>query len=143
MSKLTYNKLIAKLERLDEYLVYLQELQRVNKDAFVSDYHLFGLAERYLQLSIEILLDVGKLMVLSENLRRPEDNQDIFVVLQEHHVISVPLTEQLLGIANFRNILVHDYEKIDREIVYHKLQKNLDTFINFRKEVLRYLHPEK
>ena len=109
----------------------------------MGDYHLFGLAERYLQLSIEILLDVGKLMVLSENLRRPEDNQDIFVALQEHHVISVPLTEQLLGIANFRNILVHDYEKIDREIVYDKLQKNLDTFINFRKEILRYLHPKK
>lgn len=139
MSKAAFNKVITKLGRLDEYLGYLSEIQRVNKKAFVNDYHFYGLAERYLQLSIEILLDVGKLIIVSENLRRPEDNQDIFSVLGEQKIISKKLTSRLIGIANFRNILVHEYEKIDREIIYLRLQRNLVDFRDFKKETLQFL----
>lgn len=139
MSKEVYNKILAKLQKLDEYLGYLKEIQKVNKDNFVKDYHFYGLAERYFQLSIEILLDMGKLIITGESLRRPEDNQDIFIVLHENEIISEKLAGKLVGIANFRNILVHDYEKIDREIIYEKLQKNLDDFKDFKKEILSYL----
>lgn len=139
MSKAVFNKVVAKLVRLDEYIQYLSEIQKVNKKSFVQDYHFYGLAERYLQLAIEVLLDVGKLVIVSKNLRRPEDNQDIFSVLREKKLISKKLTERLIGIANFRNILVHDYDKIDREIVYLKLQRNLNDFKDFKKEVLKVL----
>ncbi len=139
MSKIIYNKIIAKLQKLDEYCGYLEEIQKINKEKFVNDYRAFGLAERYLQLSIEILLDVGKLIILSERLRKPEDNQDIFAVLHEKKIISEKLLKQIAGIANFRNILVHDYEKIDREIVYQKLKEQLKDFNNFKKEILKFL----
>lgn len=143
MSKLLFNKIIAKLGRLDEYLDYLKDIQKVNQKTFINDYHFHGLAERYLQLSIEILLDVGKMIILSEKLRRPEDNQDIFSVLDEKGIISPKLSSQLIGMASFRNILVHDYEKIDREIVYQKLQKNIVDFTDFKKEILRFLRRKK
>ena len=139
MSNEGFNKIIAKLQRLDEYLAYLEEIQKVNKKSFLSDYHLYGLAERYFQLAIEVLMDVGKLLILSEGLRRPEDNQDIFAVLRERNAISEDLADRLAGIANFRNILVHDYEKIDREIVHQKLQKNLGDLKDFKKAILRFL----
>jgi len=139
MSKTQLDKIIFKLERLDEYLKYLSEIQKVNKKSFLADYHFFGLAERYLQLAIEVILDVGKLVVVAENLRRPEDNQDIFVVLREKKIISPAIFEKLAGISGFRNILVHDYEKIDREIIFKKLQNNLDDFRNFKKEISKYL----
>lgn len=143
MSKLLFNKIIAKLGRLDEYLDYLKDIQKVSQKTFINDYHFHGLAERYLQLSIEILLDVGKMIILSEKLRRPEDNQDIFSVLDEKGIISPNLSSQLIGMASFRNILVHDYEKIDREIVYQKLQKNIVDFTDFKKEILRFLRRKK
>lgn len=139
MSKIVFNKIIAKLGRLDEYIKYLSEIQKVNKKSFVNDYHFYGLAERYLQLVIEVMLDIGKLVIISKNLRRPEDNQDIFVVLEEQKIISKKLAQKLVGIANFRNILVHDYEKIDREIVYGKLLNNLKDIRDFKKEILKYL----
>lgn len=139
MSKIIFNKIIGKLERLDEYLKYLAEIQKTNKNSFLRDYHFHGLAERYLQLAIEILLDIGKLTIIAEGLRRPEDNQDIFSVLCETDIISKTLARRLTGLANFRNILVHDYEKIDREIVYDKLQKNLTDFRDFKKEIVKYV----
>lgn len=139
MSKEAYNKIISKLQKLDEYVNYLREMQKVNKNQFVKDYHFFGLAERYLQLSIEVLLDVGKLLIVIKGLKRPEENQEIFSTLCDEKIISEKLAGNLIGIANFRNILVHDYEKIDREIVYGKLQNNIIDFENFKKETLDYV----
>ncbi|OHA54127.1 MAG: hypothetical protein A2Z62_00085 [Candidatus Terrybacteria bacterium RIFCSPLOWO2_02_42_20] len=140
MSKEAYNKIISKLQKLDEYIKYLKEVQKINKNQFVEDYHFFGLAERYLQLSIEILLDVGKLLIVIKGLKRPEENQEIFSALCDEKIISEKLADNLMGIANFRNILVHDYEKIDREIVYEKLRDNLEDFENFRKEIVGYVN---
>lgn len=143
MSKEAYSKIISKLQKLDEYIKYLKEMQEVNKNQFIEDYHFFGLAERYLQLSIEVLLDVGKLLVVINGLKRPEENQEIFSTLCDEKIISEKLAQNLMGIANFRNILVHDYEKIDREIVYSKLQNNIIDFENFKKETLDYVSKQK
>lgn len=128
------------MERLDEYVKYLSEIQQVNKNNFLKDYHFYGLAERYLQLSIETILDAGKMIIVANNLRKPEDNSDIPNVLKENNIISPELAERLSGIASFRNILVHDYEKIDREIVYQKLHNNLEDFTDFKREIVRRLN---
>lgn len=142
MSKEAYNKIISKLERLDEYLKFLKEIQKVNKKKFTEDFHFYGLAERYFQLSIEIVLDVGKLILVAKNLKRAEDNGDVFEILNDNKFISKKLFSRLAGINSFRNILVHDYEKIDREIVYKKLQKNLEDFIDFKKEIASFLRKQ-
>ncbi len=139
MSKEAYNKIISKLERLDEYLKFLREIQQVNKKKFTEDFHFYGLAERYFQLSIEIVLDVCKLILVAKNLKRAEDNKDIFEILKENGFISKKVFNRLAGINSFRNILVHDYEKIDREIVYQKLQTNLEDFLDFKKEIAKFL----
>lgn len=139
MSKIAFNKIVSKLERLDEYFGYLSEIKKISKKSFINDYHFYGLAERYLQLSIEVVLDIGKLIIISNNLKKPEDNQDIFSVLRDNKVISEKTLNKLIGIANFRNILVHDYEKIDREIVYVKLKNNLADFKVFKREISLFL----
>lgn len=140
MSKEAYNKIISKFSRLDEYLRYLKEIQKVNKKTFTNDFHFFGLAERYLQLAIEVVMDIGKLLLVTEDLPRAENNSEIFSILVENKVLPKSLLKRLDGITSFRNILVHDYEKIDREIVYGKLQNNLKDFIDFKKIVLKKLN---
>lgn len=139
MSKTAYNKIVSKLSRLDEYLKYLKEIQKVNKATFTDDFHFFGLAERYLQLAIEVILDVCKLILVAENLPRAEGNSDIFEILNERGVLSKKLFSKIFNVGSFRNILVHDYEKIDRELVYVKLQNNLEDFGQFKKEILKFL----
>lgn len=135
MSKTVYNKIVAKLERLNEYQKYLKEISKVNKKKFTEDFHFFGLAERYLQLSIEVVLDIGKLLLIANNLERAENNSEIFEILGEKGILPKRTIPKFRGIARFRNILVHDYEKIDRNIVYKKLQENLKDFEEFKKAI--------
>lgn len=140
---IAHNKIIAKLQALDEYLGYLKDLQKANKKSFLKDYHQFGLAEHYLHLSIEVLLDVAKLIIIAYGFPRPEEQRDVFRVLHDKRVISEKLYNQLAGASGFRNVLIHEYEKVDKERVYEYLQGNIDQFKEFKKQVLRFLSQKK
>lgn len=140
MSKLIYNKIIAKLKFLDEYQGYLKDIQKVNRRSFLKDYHFFGATERYLQLSIEIVLDISKLLIIAYDLPRPENNEEIFESLKDKKIISMKLFEKMKDIYGFRNVLVHVYEKINRNTVYDKLQNNLSDFQEFKKAILRIIY---
>ncbi len=140
---IAYNKIVGKLQALDEYLGYLKDLQKVNKKSFLADYHQFGLGEHYLHLSIEVLLDVAKMVIIAFNFPRPEENRDVFRVLHDKKVMSEKLYNQLMGASGFRNVLIHEYEKINRERVYEYLQNDIDQFREFKRQALRFLAKQK
>ena len=145
MSKSTLQKIFTKLQKLGEYIGYLEELSKNTKNdkgKFTSDFHFFGLTERYLQLSIQAIMDIVKLIIVEKDLERPDDNQESISVLFNNKIISKKLASRLDGIVGFRNILVHEYETIDKNKVYSYLQNNLDDLRLFEKEILSYLQKE-
>jgi uncharacterized protein YutE (UPF0331/DUF86 family) len=135
--------LASRFEKLREYVKILEEIKRHARSQFLKDYHVYGLAERYLQLAIECLLDIGGMLIVQYGFRKPSVKQEIIEILEEEKVLPSDFTHRLAGIAGFRNILIHEYVKIDRARVYEYLQKNLPQFDLFLKHVSRYLkkHP--
>jgi len=141
MTKITAQKVLEKIQNLDKYLGYLDCLKEEAKseENFIKDFHLFGLTERYLQLSIQAIIDIFNLIVIEEGLEKPEESQEIISLLFNYGVISEDLSSRLNGIVGFRNILVHEYGKIDRKRVYRYLTNRLNDFFNLKKEVLKWL----
>lgn len=136
---LDHEAITALLDKLDEYGKILKELQRTPKSEFIADYHVYGLAERYLQLSIECLFDIGRLIIAGLGLQKPNRHQEIIEILWEAEVVSTDLASRLQGIAGFRNILVHNYLKIDHNLVYENLQKGVTDFEDFAREIAEFL----
>jgi len=141
MSEITQQKIFEKLQQLDGYLSNLKKLKKEIKslEEFLEDFHLYGLAERYLQLSCQVVLDTLNLVIIEEAWEKPEDNQEAVSILFGKKIISENLASRLEGIAGFRNILVHEYGKIDRRRVYQYLLEKLELFKVFKKEVLNWL----
>lgn len=137
MSPKTRDIILSKLNRLDEYVSYLNELRRYTRTQFIQDYRIHGLAERYLQLSIEVTIDVSRLLLICFEFERPENNHEAFELLYKNKFISKKLFEKIRNVAGFRNILVHDYMKIDHAIVYRALQDGIKDFMAFKKAVVR------
>jgi uncharacterized protein YutE (UPF0331/DUF86 family) len=131
--------ILARLDKLDEYAKILRELQKAAQSDFVADYHLYGLAERYLQLSIECIIDIGSLCITGLGLRKPEDGQEVIDILREHKVITDDLAARFEGIVGFRNILVHEYTRIDRYIVYQSLHSHVSDLEQFAGQILALL----
>ena len=98
--------------------------------------------ERSLHIAVEACLDIGRRVAALEGFRYPDDNQDVFRVLAEEGVVSATLLPTLLDMARFRNLIVHDYARIDDARVYGILKKRLDDFDAFARVVQIYLEGE-
>ncbi len=77
-------------------------------------------------MAAEACLDIANHIISYEGYREPEDNKDIFAVLSENDIIAEDLRDKLIKMAKFRNVIVHDYLKVDSEIVYAVLTKHCD-----------------
>jgi len=70
-------------------------------------------------------------------MRLPVSYADTFHVLMDNKLITKNLCNKMEKIVKFRNIIVHQYEKIDPAIVISILHKNLADFKSFKKEILK------
>jgi uncharacterized protein YutE (UPF0331/DUF86 family) len=118
----------ARLERLREYLQTLHAVAEFDLERFTTDPFIHGAAERYLHLAIECLLDIGNHIIADRGFRKPETYGEVFEILAEESVISPELMRELAGMAAFRNVLVHDYLKLDLEKVYRIVREKLKVF---------------
>ena len=106
---------------------------------YVEDIRLKKAVERSLQVAIEACLDIGRRLIALEGFRYPESNRDVFQVLGEEGVVPQELLPSLLDMARFRNLIVHDYARIDDAKVYGILKKKTGDFDKYAKAIVAYL----
>ncbi|MCD6291736.1 MAG: DUF86 domain-containing protein [Anaerolineae bacterium] len=135
---------LERLIRLRDEIAYLQEesSRTHSLHEYVENIRLRKAVERSLQVAVEICLDIGRRIIARERFRYPEDNQDVFRILAEEGIISGELLSSLLNMARFRNLIVHDYARIDDARDYALLKRHLEDFIAFADAVRVYLEDE-
>lgn len=129
---------LAALRNEVDYLK--QERDRVRSlRAYVENVRLKRAVERALQVAIEACLDIGRRIIALEGFRHPQDNRDVFQVLCEEGVIPEDLLPAMVNMARFRNVLVHEYVRVDDATVYGILKKRLEDFDAYARAVVDYL----
>ncbi|MCX7854958.1 MAG: DUF86 domain-containing protein [Anaerolineae bacterium] len=128
-----------RLNKLDEYLSILRSIQRYKWEEFIQDPEHYGSAERFLQLAIEAVNDIGSHIIAALDLGTVNWYSDIPAILEERGYISPALQERWIRMIGFRNALVHDYLDIDRRIVYEALQEGLEDLEALREVFARFL----
>jgi uncharacterized protein YutE (UPF0331/DUF86 family) len=133
-------KVSKKLDGLSEYVGYLKNYQRFTIDDLRNDPTLRGAVERYLHLSAECVIDIAEIMISELGLRKPEEYRESIDILGEAGIIPDEFAYYFSPVAGFRNILVHEYAKIDLSEVHRHLQKDLRDFEKFSKYIVDYLN---
>ncbi len=123
--------ILSRIDKLKEYTAFLKKLKNYSKEQYTNDPFIYGASERFLHLAIECILDIGNHIISDMRYRKPENNKDIFEVLFENKIIDQSLKEKLCNMAGFRNILVHDYLKLNRSLVYDIILNNLPDLEGF------------
>jgi uncharacterized protein YutE (UPF0331/DUF86 family) len=106
---------------------------------YVESVRLKRAVERSLQVAIEICLDVGRRLISVRGFRYPNDNQDVFRILAEEGVLPQDLLSTMLDMTRFRNLIVHDYARVDDAKVYAILRHRLADFDAFAAAIAAYL----
>jgi len=82
-------------------------------------------SERFLQLAIEGVTDIGNHVIADEKLGPVNWQSDIPKILEENGYIGALQRDLWIRMIGFRNALVHEYVDIDRKIVFDVLQNHL------------------
>ena len=91
-----------RLNKLDGYLKILEEIKKYSFEEFISDPEHFGSAERFLQLSIEIVNDIGNHIVADEDLGMVNWQSDIPEILNGKKIVPDSLKLKWIKIIGFR-----------------------------------------
>ena len=132
-------KLAKYIQDLEGYLKHLAELQKHPIEEFLSDWKIYDLAERQLHLALETSLTIGEMIISEFGFAKPDTYADIPRILFENKVIPNQLKDKLVDLARFRNVLVHDYLRLDHERVFQHLQTDDKTIREFIEAIKKFV----
>ena len=123
-------------EKIKEVQIFLGELDQIVPSTFeeyCTDLKSKAACERYFEKIIEAVVDLSFMIIKDNRLKTPEDEKQSFVILEKSMVISPVLSEKLQKAKGMRNILAHEYGRIDDSIVFEaiheKLRKDIEEFL--------------
>lgn len=127
------NVLENKISAAKKYLKILERYQKYSASQIAKSVDLKGAVERYLYLAVQAAIDLADITVSLKKLRKPSTLSESFDILGEENIISAELREKLVKMVGFRNVIAHDYEDVDENIVYDVLQNRLQDIKEFIK----------
>lgn len=132
------DRILIKIDQLEGYLKELREILPADFTGY-QKIERRRACERLLQVSIEAVIDICHLLVAGLRLGIAAEEDDLFEKLKGAGIISLETTEVLKVMKGFRNILVHEYTRIDDKIVYEIAKTRLADFEAFKQQVLQFL----
>ncbi len=132
-----------KLAQMETYVGQIREYSKISITAYKNDWKIQRIVERTLQMLIELCIDIANHLISDKGVRLPTGYADTFKVIMENRIISKTLFKTMEKMAKFRNVVVHQYEKIEPSIVVSILHKNLNDFEKYKKAIIKYLSYEQ
>jgi uncharacterized protein YutE (UPF0331/DUF86 family) len=102
----------TRLSRLREALRRLKEIASTPLEEYMSSNIQRPLAEHFLCLALESVLDLGNHVIAAKGVRKPLQLRDIPLILAENAVIAPDLAERIARATGLRNRLVYGYSDI-------------------------------
>ncbi|MGH7339218.1 MAG: type VII toxin-antitoxin system HepT family RNase toxin [Candidatus Rokuibacteriota bacterium] len=130
---------LRKLADLDLYLGQVSEYRAIAADEYRRDWKTQRIVERTLQMAIEVCVDVANHVIADQGLRVPATYADAFDVLAEAGLLPGPERDTMVRIVGFRNVVVHEYARVDPEIVVGILREHLDDLARFGATARRWV----
>jgi uncharacterized protein YutE (UPF0331/DUF86 family) len=129
----------VRLQRLEEVLAELIELGRLDPEVLRNRQRDMWAVERGLQLGAEIIFDIGNHILSASFGVNPEGYENIVQELATQGVLDAELRQRLRGLAGFRNVLVHDYLRLDPNLVLQGLARAPQDFGDFARAIRSWL----
>ena len=125
-----------KLIRLAQYLRHIDPYRDADYREFITDHYK---VERLLELLLMTASDIVFHLLSMKGEPAPGSYRAAFLRAGEMGVLTQTLSTHLALGAGLRNILVHEYEEIDYELLHRSIPQILDDLALFIEEVSRQL----
>ena len=91
-----------------------------------------------LQRACENSIDAAMHLVRVHRLGVPQETREAFTLLEQAQLLDIQLADRLKKMVGFRNVAVHDYQKLNLDIVRRIVVDHLDDFLAFTRLLLSH-----
>jgi len=139
MMKLDNDRILEKIDEMENYLRELEEYLPEQEDDYLNNGLRKRASERAFQLASENLIDICNLIISEKGFGIPANSKDSIMKLAENKILTAPLSSRLEELVGFRNLLVHQYGRVDDSRSYSFLKMELKDFYEFIEIIDRYI----
>lgn len=94
-----------------------------------------------IQRACEQCIDLANHVIRVRKLGLPKESRDSFRMLAGSGIIPGDLADRLCRMIGFRNILVHEYQQLDIQLMVDIIENRLEDLLDFTNHVLRCFFP--
>jgi len=131
-------RVLARLDDLDGFLRELRSIAPRSLDEYLKTEKKRA-CERLVQVSVEALIDVCALLVSGLRLGIPGEEDDLLERLAHAGVLSAATAQTLRRMKGLRNLLVHEYGRVNDQIVFETIRDRLTDFDTCTREIFDFL----
>lgn len=114
-----------RLNQLSSSLNKVERFKELSLEEFLEDDIIQDVVEYNLFIAINMMIDIATHIVVDNNLGNPETFGEVFELLHKHKYFTTDEANNYKKMVGLRNVLSHEYLKIDKKIIYSILQNNL------------------
>lgn len=126
-----------KATQMERALKRIRAHQPKSLKEFQMDFDGQDIIYRNFQIVVQNAVDMGSHVISEKGLPIPKSMGNVFDILGAHKVISPSLAKELRKMVTLRNIIVHDYTRIDHKKVFHLLKEKLPLLSKYTLSLLK------
>ena len=92
-----------------------------------------------LQRACETSIDLAMHVISRRRLGIPQDSRDAFTLLQAAGILTGELTVRMQHMVGFRNVAVHEYTRLNLDVVRAIITTQLDDFRHYSSTIVKTL----
>ena len=134
-----HERMEQKIGRIQEHVDLLRRIEEDCLQRFDADPIYRGALLHYLYLMADSCISLAEMMIRFKSLRPPQTYSETFDILGESNVLDPEFAYSFARIAGFRNLLAHDYERIDGQRICKGLLSSLQDVEHFLHQIQQHI----
>ena len=132
--------ILAKASAVEKHVNRVKDKVRIGKETFLHDIDLQEIVMFNLQMAIQNCVDIAAHIISEEGFGVPGSTSEMFYELEENGFLNVELTEKMVNAVGFRNLVVHEYTRIDMDQVFETAKNDVTDLNEYLRSIIKKLN---
>ena len=123
---------LIKAGNVKKHLKRVEKKAKTDLKTFLEDLDRQEIIAFNLEVAVQNCIDIAAHIIGAEGLGVPGSTAEMFYLLEENDYLSSEITEKMIKAVGLRNLIAHEYGKIDLKQIYKISQndyKDLNTYL--------------
>ena len=131
--------IIAKAASVRVHLDRIAARAGADLQVFMSDLDRQDVVSFNLHLAVENCIDIAAHIISENGWGVPGSASEMFYLLEDRGILDPELTERMIKAVGLRNLIVHEYGKIDLNLLFATVRKNLNDLNSYLSNIFKKL----